>query len=67
MSPALYPDEDHAFILTNTGTPLYFPRNSVIGGDFDRLQRGDKVHFSETAGDTGPIASKLWRAEGEPG
>jgi len=25
------------------------------------------VHFVETVGDTGPIASKVWRAEGAPG
>jgi len=24
------------------------------------------VHFVETDGDTGPIASKVWRVEGEP-
>jgi hypothetical protein len=35
--------------------------------NFDRLQVGDKVHFVESVGDTGPIASKVWRAEGEPG
>lgn len=63
----LYPEEDHGFILTHEGTQLYFHRNSLVNRDFDRLQRGDRVHFIETVGDTGPIASKVWRAEGEPG
>lgn len=63
----LYPDEDHGFILTHEGTQLYFHRNSLVNRDFDRLQRGARVHFIETVGDTGPIASKVWRAEGEPG
>ena len=63
----LYPAEDHGFILTHQGTQLYFHRNSLIDGDFDQLQRGDRVHFVETVGDTGPIASKVWPAGGGPG
>jgi cold shock CspA family protein len=56
----LYPAEDHGFILTNEGSQLYFHRNSVMNDDFDRLKRGDAIHFIETDGDTGPIASKVW-------
>ena len=63
----LYSDEDHGFLLTPTGGQLYFHRNSMVNRDFDRLEVGDKVHVVETVGDTGPIASKVWRAEGEPG
>jgi ribosome-associated translation inhibitor RaiA/cold shock CspA family protein len=63
----LYPDEDHGFLLTHEGTQLYFHRNSMMQRDFDELKVGDRVHFIETIGDTGPIASKVWRAEGEPG
>lgn len=62
----LYPDEDHGFILTHEGTQLYFHRNSLMQGDFDRLKVGDRVHFVETVGDTGPLASKIRLAEGEP-
>ena len=58
----LYPAEDHGFILTNEGTQLYFHRKSVTEGDFDKLHVGDRVHFTEVAGDTGPIAYKLWPA-----
>jgi cold shock CspA family protein/ribosome-associated translation inhibitor RaiA len=61
----LYPREDHGFILTGTGTQLYFHRNSVLGEGFDRLTRGDAVHFVEIEGDTGPIASKVWLAAAE--
>jgi cold shock CspA family protein len=57
----LYPDKDHGFILTHTGTQLYFHRNSVMDNGFDQLRRGDPVHFVEKVGDTGPIASKVWR------
>jgi ribosomal subunit interface protein len=56
----IYPEEEHGFILTNTGTQLYFHRNALLRGDFDRLKRGDKVHYTETVGDTGPIATKVW-------
>jgi cold shock CspA family protein/ribosome-associated translation inhibitor RaiA len=63
----LYPGEDHGFILTHEGSQLYFHRNSLMQRDFDRLKVGDRVHFVETVGDTGPIATKVWRAEGEPG
>lgn len=57
----LVPDRDHGFLLTATGTLLYFHRNSVVTGDFDSLQRGDEVFYVETAGDTGPTASKVRR------
>jgi cold shock CspA family protein/ribosome-associated translation inhibitor RaiA len=57
----LYPDEDYGFILTNTGTQLYFHRNSLLGGaEFEKLSRGMAVHYIEDVGDTGPIATKVW-------
>jgi len=58
----LDPDGDHGFILTSAGTQLYFHRNSVLGAAFSQLMRGDPVHFVELDGDSGPIASKVWRA-----
>jgi ribosome-associated translation inhibitor RaiA/cold shock CspA family protein len=63
----LYPDEDHGFLLTHEGTQLYFHRNCLMQRDFDRLQVGDRVHFVETVGDTGPLATKVWLAEGVTG
>ncbi len=54
-------DADHGFLITNTGSSLYFHRNSVLD-DFDGLKPGDVVHYVETVGDTGPIAQKVWRA-----
>lgn len=58
----LYPAEDHGFILTSTGTQLYFHRNSLMEGAFDTLVRGTPVHYVEIDGDTGPMASKVWLA-----
>jgi cold shock CspA family protein len=54
---------DYGFILTNTGgIELYFHRNSLINCDFNQLVVGQAVYYIETAGDTGPIASKVWLA-----
>jgi ribosome-associated translation inhibitor RaiA/cold shock CspA family protein len=63
----LHPGEDHGFLLTHEGAQLYFHRNSLMQRDFDRLKIGDRVHFVETIGDTGPLATKVWLAEGVPG
>ncbi len=51
--------DDFGFLLTNEGTLLYFHRNSVLNGDFDRLRRGDPVYYVESMGDTGPTAAKV--------
>ena len=45
--------------MTATGGLLYFHRNSILVGDFDRLSPGDEVHYVEEAGDTGPTAAKV--------
>lgn len=55
---------DHGFLRTNTGTMLYFHRNSCINVDLEELRQGDPVKYVETVGDTGPTASKVWRAAG---
>ena len=46
-------------MLTKEGGSLYFHRNAVLSGDFDKLRRGDEVYYIEDIGDTGPIASKV--------
>ena len=53
------PGTDHGFILTNTGTQLYFHRDSVTDGDFAQLKPGDPVHYVEEQGDAGPVAAKV--------
>ncbi len=53
------PAEDFGFLLTASGSLLYFHRNSVLTGDFDRLAAGDEIHYVEDVGDTGPIATKV--------
>ena len=60
----LTPDEDFGFLLTMEGGLLYFHRNSVLTGDFERLRRGDEVFYVEAMGDSGPTATKV-RAKAE--
>lgn len=55
----LDPSGDFGFILTAEGGMLYFHRNSVLSGDFEKLRRGIEVHYVEEMGDTGPTASKV--------
>jgi cold shock CspA family protein/ribosome-associated translation inhibitor RaiA len=53
------PNGEFGFLMTKEGALLYFHRNSIIMGEFDKLRRGDEVHYVEEMGDTGPIASKV--------
>ncbi|MCW5695951.1 MAG: HPF/RaiA family ribosome-associated protein [Bauldia sp.] len=55
----MHPADDHGFLLTKEGGLLYFHRNSLLTGDFDRLKTGDEVRYVEEVGDTGPIATKV--------
>ena len=45
--------------MTKEGGLLYFHRNSVLAGDFDKLRRGQEVRYVEGMGDTGPTAAKV--------
>ncbi|MGB9365858.1 MAG: HPF/RaiA family ribosome-associated protein [Xanthobacteraceae bacterium] len=56
----LTPAEDFGFLLTASGGLLYFHRNSLLSGNFERLERGDEVYYVEGLGDTGPTATKVW-------
>jgi len=58
----MLPEADHGFILNNLGTQLYFHRDSLTRGEFEKLSVGDKVHYVEEDGDAGPVATKVWPA-----
>lgn len=53
----LDPGRDHGFISASDGREIYFHRNSVEGGNFDKLSVGQEVRFSEAVGDKGPQAT----------
>jgi cold shock CspA family protein len=61
---SVFSDRDYGFITTTEGREIYFHRNSVMDADLNELKRGELVHFIEADGDTGPTASKVWRASG---
>ncbi len=52
-------EEDFGRIATSDGRDVYFHRNSVVNADFDDLEPGDEVRFSEERGDEGPQASTV--------
>jgi ribosomal subunit interface protein len=41
----LPPEQDYGFIWSADGGEIYFHRNSVAGGAFDKLAAGDEVRF----------------------
>ncbi|WP_298423153.1 HPF/RaiA family ribosome-associated protein [Rhodoblastus sp.] len=51
--------EDCGFIETPDGREIYFHRNSVVEGDFDKLKTGAEVRFVEENGAKGPQASTV--------
>ncbi|CAH2600405.1 HPF/RaiA family ribosome-associated protein [Rhodovastum atsumiense] len=53
------PGQDHGFILTSTGSQLYFHRDSVTNGRFEDLRQGDPVTYVEEEGNAGPTATKV--------
>ncbi len=55
----IQPGDDHGFILNNTGTQLYFHRDSVTDAHFEDLKEGDIVHYVEEESDSGPVAVKV--------
>ena len=51
--------DDYGFIRTGDDREIYFHRNSVLAGAFDRLKEGSTVRFSEEEGEKGPQASTV--------
>ncbi len=39
------PEKDFGYVMTKEGGLLYFHRNSVLSGEFDKLRRGDDVTY----------------------
>jgi ribosomal subunit interface protein len=55
----LFTYEGYGFLRTPEGDELYFHRNSVLNGGFDRLKIGSRVRFAEEVGDGGPRATTV--------
>ncbi len=55
----LAPEDGFGFIETSDGREIYFHRNAVLNGGFERLSVGCEVRFTEEDGDKGPQASTV--------
>jgi len=55
----LFPWEGYGFLETRDGREVYFHRNSVLDGAFDRLEVGSTVRFVEEPGEKGPQATTV--------
>ena len=55
----LFPERGYGFLEAQDGREVYFHRNSVLNGGFDRLEVGMEVRFSEEEGEEGPQASTV--------
>jgi cold shock CspA family protein/ribosome-associated translation inhibitor RaiA len=55
----LFADQDYGFLRTPDDREVYFHRNSVLHGDFERLAVGTEVRFEEGMGEMGPQASTV--------
>lgn len=51
--------EGFGFLQSDDGREIYFHRNSVLGGAFDKLHIGAEVRFAEEVGDEGPQATTV--------
>jgi cold shock CspA family protein len=62
----LFAEEGYGFLETADGREVYFHRNSLRNGGFDRLRPGDAVRFHEEQGFEGPRASTVHLLRSRP-
>jgi cold shock CspA family protein/ribosome-associated translation inhibitor RaiA len=55
----LFRDQGYGFIKATDGHEIYFHKNSLAAGNFDRLAVGSGVQWVEQQGDKGPQASTV--------
>lgn len=55
----IFPLEDYGFLVTPDGREIYFHRNSVLNGGFEKIDVGAEVEFTEGEGERGPQASMV--------
>ena len=55
----LHQSQDHGFLEAGDGRWIYFHRNAVLEGGWNRLEVGTPVRFAEEAGEGGPQASTV--------
>lgn len=55
----LFPEKGYGFLRTTEGRELFFHRNAVLHGDFERLEVGTGVRCFPSEGEEGPQASTV--------
>lgn len=55
----LFQDEGYGFLETADGREIYFHKNSVLDGGFERMEVGAEARFAEEQGVKGPQASTV--------
>lgn len=55
----IFAKEGYGRIVTPDNREIYFNRNSVLNGDFEKLSIGSEVSFAEERGEQGPQASTV--------
>jgi cold shock CspA family protein len=55
----LFHEQGYGFLRTVDNREIYFHKNSVLHGDFGRLEIGTGVRFTESLGAKGPQASSV--------
>jgi cold shock CspA family protein/ribosome-associated translation inhibitor RaiA len=60
----LMSEDGYGFIETSDGREVYFHRNAVVNGGFDRMKEGAEVWFTEAEGDKGAQASTVHLVKG---
>lgn len=54
-----FPEDDYGFLESPEGDEVYFHRNSLHNGDFDKLTKGVEVRYVEEMGYYGPQAKRV--------
>jgi cold shock CspA family protein/ribosome-associated translation inhibitor RaiA len=55
----VFREQGYGFLKSTDGREVYFHQNSLVNGDFDRLEVGDGVQWHEQEGENGPQASTV--------
>lgn len=55
----VFHDRGYGFLENEEGVELYFHKNSVLNGKFERLMVGTEVRYAEELGEKGPQASTV--------
>ncbi len=62
----VFPQQGYGFVETSDGREVYFDQNSVVEGDFSRIEVGQKARLAIQLGEEGPQASTIHIGKKKP-